>query len=86
MLADLAQTSFSLWSNDFYTVGRKMEQLGDSKLFTLISNGASNVTLQKYFSHPSLVICHFPTPPIKLKLRLQTGGRIVIANHLDQSL
>jgi hypothetical protein len=27
----------------------------------------------------------FPTPPIKLKLELQVGGRLVIANHLDQS-
>jgi hypothetical protein len=38
------------------------------------------VTLQKYFSHPSLVIYFFPTPPIKLKLGLQMVGR------LDQSI
>ncbi len=27
----------------------------------------------------------FPTPPIKLKLGLQVGGRLLIATHLDQS-
>jgi hypothetical protein len=27
----------------------------------------------------------FPTPPIKLKLGLQTGGRLLITTHLDQS-
>ncbi len=44
------------------------------------------VTLQEYFSHPSLVIYFFPNPPIKLKLGLQIGGRLLIAKHLDQSL
>jgi hypothetical protein len=43
------------------------------------------VTLQKYFSHPSLVTFFFPTPPIKLKLGLQIGGRLLIATHLDKS-
>jgi hypothetical protein len=44
------------------------------------------VTLQKYFSHPSLVIDFFPTPlMIKLKLGLQIGERLVTAAHLDQS-
>jgi hypothetical protein len=44
------------------------------------------VTLQKYFSHPRLVIyCFFPTPHIKLKLGQQTGGRLVVATHIDQS-
>jgi hypothetical protein len=28
----------------------------------------------------------FATPPIKLKLRQQRGGELLIANHLDQSL
>jgi len=32
-----------------------------------ISIGAQYVTLQKYFSHPSLVISFFPTPPHKTK-------------------
>jgi hypothetical protein len=36
--------------------------------------------LQKYFSHPSLVIYSFATPVIKLKLGQQ------IANHVDQLL
>jgi hypothetical protein len=31
------------------------------------------VSLQKYVSHPSLVIYFFTTPPIKLKLGQQTG-------------
>jgi len=33
-----------------------------------MSNGAQYVTLQKYFSHLTLIF--FPTPPIKLKLGL----------------
>jgi hypothetical protein len=32
-----------------------------------MSSGAQYVTLQKDFSHPSLVIYFFPTPPIKLQ-------------------
>jgi hypothetical protein len=52
-----------------------------------ISSGAQYVTLRKYFSHPSLVIHSFATPPIKLKQGQQIGGRgLLIANHLDQSL
>ncbi len=51
-----------------------------------ISSNVQYVTLQKYFSHPSSVIHFFRTQPIKLKLRLQIGGRLLIANHLDQSL
>jgi hypothetical protein len=39
------------------------------------------VTLQKCFSHSSLVICFFPTPPIKLKLGLQIGRRRLIVTH-----
>jgi hypothetical protein len=31
------------------------------------------MTLQKYFSHQSLVIYFFPTSPIKSKLGLQMG-------------
>jgi hypothetical protein len=50
-----------------------------------MSSNAQYVTLQKYFSYPSLVIYLFPTPPIELKLGLQIGGRLVIAKHLDQS-
>jgi hypothetical protein len=38
---------------------------------------------KKYFSNPSLVICLFATPLIKLQLTLQIDGRLVIANHLD---
>jgi hypothetical protein len=44
-----------------------------------IFNGAQYVTLQKYFSHPSLVIYFFPNSPIRLKLGLQTRGRLLIA-------
>jgi hypothetical protein len=40
----------------------------------------------KYFSHPSLVMYSFATPPIKLKLGQQMSGGLLIANHLDQSL
>jgi len=51
-----------------------------------ISSGAEYVTLWKYFSHPSLVMYYFATPPIKLKLGRQIGGELLIANHLDESL
>jgi len=53
-----------------------------------ISSSAQYVTLQKIFAHLILVIIIivFPTPPVKLKLRLQIGVRLLIANHLDQSL
>jgi hypothetical protein len=43
------------------------------------------VTLQKKFSHSSLVIYFFLTLPIKLKLGLQIGGRLLTATHLNQS-
>jgi hypothetical protein len=40
----------------------------------------------KNVSHiPVLVIYFFPIRPIKLKLGLQIGGRLLIATHLDQS-
>jgi hypothetical protein len=39
------------------------------------------VTPQKYFSHPSLVMYSFATPPIE-----QIGGGLLIANRLDESL
>jgi hypothetical protein len=56
-----------------------------------ISSSAEYVTLRIYFSHPSLLILpiylfFFPVPPIKLKLGWQIGGRLLMANHLDQSL
>jgi hypothetical protein len=54
-----------------------------------ISTSAQYVTLQKYLSHPSLVIWICTTPPIKLKLEQlgeQVSGRQLIAIYLDQSL
>jgi hypothetical protein len=39
----------------------------------------------KMFSRPSLVIYSFATP-ITLKLGQQMGGRLLIGNHLEQSL
>jgi hypothetical protein len=50
-------------------------------VYLSISNGAQYVTLQKCFSHSSLVICFFPTPPINLKLGLQIGRRRLIVTH-----
>ncbi len=44
---------------------------------------SSMTRLQKYFSHPSLVNYLFPTPPIRLKLGVQIGGRLLQATHLD---
>jgi hypothetical protein len=49
-----------------------------------ITIGAQCVTLQKYFSHPSLLLFFFPTPSIKLKLiGLEISWKL-IANHIDQ--
>jgi hypothetical protein len=39
-------------------------------------SGAQYVTLQKCFLNRSLVIYFFATPPIKLKLGLQIGGKL----------
>jgi hypothetical protein len=44
------------------------------------------MALQKYFSHPNLVMYSFATPPIKLKFGEQMGGGLLIANQLDQPL
>jgi hypothetical protein len=44
-----------------------------------IPRGARCKTLQKYFSHPSLVIYFFLNPTHKTKTRMQIGG-----NHLHQ--
>jgi hypothetical protein len=41
---------------------------------------------KQYFSHSSLVLHFFSIPPLKLTLGVQIGGRLLIANHLDQSL
>jgi hypothetical protein len=52
-----------------------------------ISTSAQYVTLHKCFSHPSLVVYFFATPPLKLKLETAKKGKgLLIANHLDQSL
>jgi hypothetical protein len=48
-----------------------------------ISSCAQYVTLQKYFSYPSLAMYFFQTPPIKLVL--QIGRRLLKATHLNQS-
>jgi len=48
---------------------------------TSISSSTQYVTLRKYFSHPSLVLYFFATPPIKLKLGQQIGGGLLIANQ-----
>jgi hypothetical protein len=44
------------------------------------------VTLEISFSHPSLVIYLFATPPIKFKLGQQIRGGLLTANHLEQLL
>ncbi len=50
---------------------------------------AQYATIQKYFSHPSLVIYFFPTPPIKRKLGLYIGSETTnskpIRNREQQS-
>ncbi len=44
------------------------------------------MTLQISFSHPSLVIYFFATPPIKVKSGQQIRGGLLIANHPEQLL
>jgi hypothetical protein len=44
------------------------------------------VTLQEYFSYQVQLFTYFPTPLVKLKMELQIGGRLLIANHLDKLL
>jgi hypothetical protein len=51
-----------------------------------VSRGAQYVTVLNEFLHPSLVIDVFATPIIKLKRGQQIGGKLLIANHLAQSL
>jgi hypothetical protein len=48
--------------------------LEKKKGFKSMPTSAQYVTLQKYFSHSSLVIYFFATSPIKLKWGLQIGG------------
>ncbi len=50
-------------------------------------NNAQYVTLQKHILTSKFqLLTFFPTPPIKLKLGLQVGGRLLlIATHLEQS-
>jgi hypothetical protein len=51
------------------------------------SDGALYVTEQKAFSNVSLVFffCLISVPPIKCKLVLEISGKLLIANHMDQS-
>jgi hypothetical protein len=50
------------------------------------SSGMLSMQSCRKISHiQALVINFFPTPPIKLKLRLKVCGRLIIATHLDQS-
>ncbi len=53
--------------------------------FVIRLSGVQYVTMQKYFSHPSSIIYFFLTPPIKIKLGLQIGRRLLIDTRLDQS-
>jgi hypothetical protein len=66
------------------TTSRKKEMLRHKT--KSIPRGAYYGTCKKYFSPPSLVILLFATPPTEVKLTLQIGGRLLIANHLDKSL
>jgi hypothetical protein len=63
---------------------RENVHLDSETMLYSISSTALSMTLQKYFSHLSLVVYFSPTPPIKLKLGLEIGGELLIANHLDE--
>jgi hypothetical protein len=53
----------------------------------ILSTKPLEMILQKRFSPASFVMNIFPTPQMKLKLGLQIGGRLLLANQeQDQSL
>jgi len=63
---------------------------GEKKNTVTVRLRASPPTLSmwpcKNISHIQVLVTNFfPTPPIKLKLGLQVGGRLLITTHLDQS-
>jgi hypothetical protein len=66
----------SIWPQTYANIAGKIWTTAATELLT-----AQYVTLQNYFSYPSLVL---PIAPIKLKLGLQIRGRHLVANHLDQ--
>jgi len=68
----LALFDFSL--SNFAVQGHILSTFGDALISASPAVLAQNVILQKCFSHPSLVIYLFSTPPIKLKLEQQIGG------------
>jgi hypothetical protein len=59
-------------------------KLANNMISLKASPAVLSMWLKKYFSHPSFSDFS-PTPPIKLKLGVQIGGRLLIATHLDQS-
>jgi hypothetical protein len=62
---------------------KRGQQIGEGLLIpNQLRPETVNVTLEKHFSHPSLVIYFFATPPINVKLEQQIGGRLLIANQL----
>jgi hypothetical protein len=63
-----------------FAVGpQNMEELRVMPLYSVMSRQISHLTSN--FSYLLL-----PTPPIKLKLVLQICWRLLVANHLEQSL
>jgi hypothetical protein len=64
-------------------------------MHVLLEASPPTLSLTRYVTLPKNNISHIqvlvtnifflPTPPIKLKLGLQVGARLLIANHLDQS-
>jgi hypothetical protein len=56
------------------------------QIFTILTQSISSCYVTaKIFLTSKFIYLFFPTPPIKPKLGLQIGGRLLIANHLDQS-
>jgi hypothetical protein len=53
---------------------------------SVLSMYLSMWTVQKYFSHPSLIIYFFCHPTHGSKVGLQIGERLITAIYLDQSL
>jgi hypothetical protein len=55
-------------------------------ILTRASPPTLSIWPSKHVSHIKVLVTNFlPTPPIRLKPGLQVGGRLLIANHLDQS-
>jgi hypothetical protein len=67
----------------FYTWYFTIRERDDNTYLSISSDARYGKPWNSFVSHPSFYL--FPSPPMKLKLGLQIGERLLIATHLDQS-